>query len=77
MVDRHHRRWTSHHRSTSNEPLGVRLVRGLQRRLALRGYVLDAAEEHLGRREQRKTLVVMVVVVPAEERLEPSASMQR
>jgi hypothetical protein len=57
------------------EPLGVRVVRGVERRLAHGAHFLDASVEDIGRREECEAGVMVLVVVPAEELLQPPAPM--
>ena len=54
------------------EALGVQGVRRVERRLAHGVHRRHAAEEHLGWREEREAGMLVLVVVPAEERAEPS-----
>jgi hypothetical protein len=51
-------------------------VRSVQRRLANDAHLLDAAEEDVGRREQGEVGMVVLVVVPTEERREPAAGVK-
>ena len=46
------------------EPFGVRAVREIERGLARGGDERHAPEEDVGRREERKARVMMVVIVP-------------
>jgi len=54
----------------------MRAVCGVERGLAYGGDLGDAAVEDIGWGEQGEARVVMVVVVPGEEVLEPRASVE-
>jgi hypothetical protein len=58
------------------EALRVRCVGSVQRRLPKDAHLLDTTEENVSRREQREVRVVVLVVVPPEEGLEPAAGVQ-
>ena len=55
------------------EALGVQRVLRVERALAHAVHGGDTTEEHVRRRTEREPGVLMVVVVPPEERLEPAA----
>ena len=60
-------------RRAVREPLGVRVVRGVERGLAHGADFFDASEEDVGWREEREAGMMMLVVVPAKEILQPPA----
>ena len=59
------------------EALGVSGEGVVESGLTDRAYLLDAAVEDVGGGEEGQADVVMVVVVPAEEVLEPAARVER
>jgi hypothetical protein len=63
-------------RRAVGEALGVGGVGDVERSLACGGDDRDASEEDVGRREEREARVMMVVVVPAEEVLQPAAPVE-
>ena len=62
-------------RRTVRETLGVCVVRGVECRLAHGADGFDASEEDVGWREKREAGMMMFVVVPAKEVLQPPAPM--
>ena len=63
-------------RRAVREALGVLGVRGIEGGLARGADGLDATEEDVGGREEREARVMVLVVVPAEEALQPATSLE-